>query len=367
MADFIPALSYVCNMMDTVVVIMAGGKGTRLWPLSTESKPKQFLDLLNRGSTLLQDTVRRAQFITSSENIYVVAPAQYEEIIKEQVPFVNFIAEPMPRNTAPTIAYALAYLLAHNKAPSTVMVVLPADHYIDDPEKWAKVMNIAVDYAFQSRELGTIGIVPTYPATGYGYIHIAQPIKPEKGLYKVKTFTEKPPLELARKFVDSGEYFWNSGMFIWRLDALQEAFVIYASEIWDICSEITDFSNHSKIKKFFMACPSISVDYAIMEKASNVFVVKADFQWSDLGSFKAIYDLLPHDQNGNAIIGNVIPFNTQNCLIVNASQDGVLAVSDEQEKAIIKTSDAVLTVNINAGENIRKVYKAITEQFPEYA
>ncbi len=353
--------------MEPIVVIMAGGKGTRLWPLSTQSKPKQFLDLLGTGKTLLQDTVSRAKLITSPDRIYVIAPSDYEHLIGEQVPEVNFIAEPMPRNTAPTIAYALTYFLSQGENPQTVMVVLPADHYVDDANQWAKALNIAIDYAHKSMELGTIGIEPTYPATGYGYIHVNKPILPEKGLFKVKTFTEKPPLELARKFVESGEYFWNSGMFIWRLDALKEAFVLYATDIWDICSELKDFNDTSLISKIFMACPAISIDYAIMEKANNVFVVKATFKWSDLGNFKAIYDLLPHDESGNAILGKAIVVNTKNSLIINTSENSVLAVSDEQDRVIIKTPNASLNANINSGEDIRKIYKEVSEQFPDYA
>ena len=352
--------------MRTAVIIMAGGKGTRLWPLSTRKRPKQFLDLLGRGQTLLQETVQRAQLLTLPEHIYVVAPGEYESLVRSQVPEVHFIAEPAPRNTAPTIAYAMQYLLQRGYQPADVMVVLPSDHYIEGQGQWKQALTTAVNFARQERALVTIGITPTYPATGYGYIHRGKPVQGFDRLYEVKTFTEKPPLELAKKFVESGEYLWNSGMFIWQLRALQEAIATYAPELGHLCEQIITITDEGNRRKVFMTCPQISIDYAVMEKADNVYVVEADFMWSDLGSFRALYELMPKDEDGNAVRGRVRLNECKRNLVINTS-DQLVVLHRAQDVIYVQTPYAVLGLPMQEDQNVRRIYQLIETEYPDEA
>ncbi len=300
------------------VAIMAGGVGSRFWPYSRNNNPKQFLDVLGIGKTLLQLTYHRFKDICPPENIYIVSNSDYNNLIKEQLPELNdeqVLLEPNRRNTAPCIAYA-AYKI-HKKDPEACLVVTPADHTILMEDLFTEAINTGIEVALESDKLITLGIQPNRPETGYGYIQFhAEQKEPVK---KVKTFTEKPDLELAEKFVESGEFVWNSGIFIWRTDTIIKAFEKYLPEIADTFNDITPYyytkEEDQRIEDAYAITKGISIDYGIMEKADNVYVVLGKFGWSDLGSWNAMHEIRDKDPDLNVIDGNIMLYDAKNCII----------------------------------------------------
>ncbi len=331
------------------VVIMAGGTGTRFWPYSRNNKPKQFLDVLGTGRSLLQMTYDRFSKDVPDENIWIVSNEIYDELLSEQLPNLpkdNILLEPSKRNTAPCVAYA-AYKIKQ-KDPDAVMVILPSDHIIFKEEAFLNVIHQAVDHADESK-LFTIGISPNRPETGYGYIQFSES---EEVIKKVKTFTEKPQLDLAKKFLVSGDFVWNAGIFVWSVKAIVSAFEKYQDELAETFAEGADkyFSEDENafIKTAYSLSKSISIDYAIMEKSDDVYVVLGDFGWSDLGSWNALHEIKDKDENENVFEGNVIPYNTKDTYVLSKTDrvilthelDGYLVADFEDVLLICKKGDS---------------------------
>lgn len=298
------------------VVLMAGGVGTRFWPYSRNAKPKQFLDVLGTGKTLIQSTYDRFLPLCPRENIFIVTNEDLADITKEQlgVEDAQVLVEPMRKNTAPCIAYA-SYRIATN-TPDAVVIVSPADHVILNEVAFQKTINNSVAYARDQDKLITMGINPTRPETGYGYIQYLASKHPIK---KVKTFTEKPALALAKKFVESGDFVWNSGIFIWGVKAIIAALEKHQPEIAEVFEEASArfYTDQEKraIKTAYAQSKNISIDYGVMEKADNVYVWLSDFAWSDLGSWSSMHELHKKDDNRNVINANAMVYETRNSVI----------------------------------------------------
>lgn len=311
---------------DLYVVLMAGGAGVRFWPYSRNAKPKQFLDVLGTGKTLLQSTYERFLPICPPENIYVVTHEQHTDIVKKQLPQLGeeqILCEPMRKNTAPCIAYASFKIAAKNK--DAIIVVSPSDHLILKEDAFLTVISNAVVEASDQKKLITLGITPTRPETGYGYIQFHQE---NSFIKRVKTFTEKPELSLAKTFVESGDFVWNGGIFIWGVNAIIEAFEKYVPEMAEVFDElIGEGASEDKeaLAATYSQCKSISIDYAILEKADNVFVCLGDFSWSDLGSWNSIHEISKQDENQNVIDANALTYDTQNS-IIKGSKDKLIIV-----------------------------------------
>ena len=347
----------------TYAVIMAGGTGTRFWPKSTSKHPKQFLKLFGK-ETMIQQTVHRLSPFIESENVLVVTNSDYVRFVENQlssVPAHQVIGEPVARNTAPCVAAAAAIL--HKIDKESTMVVLPADHRIENREKFLAVLEGATELADESGALITIGIEPNRPETGYGYIQYDSETESEAGdfsAYSVKNFTEKPDLEKAKSFVQSGDYVWNSGMFIWKTSAILSAFENYLPEIYELTQELikSDVTD-ADIKKFYEACPSISVDYGIMEKAENVQVIPAEFGWNDVGSWRSVHDLSEKDDQKNALEPvDTVALNSGSNLVQTDSGKQVVLIGVDNV-AVVETEDAIMVLNLDHDQDVKKV----VEQF----
>lgn len=292
-------------MKNTYCVIMAGGIGSRFWPMSRTEMPKQFLDVLGSGRSLIQQTVDRFKKIMPVENIYIVSNKLYKDIILEQMPDLTedqVLLEPAMRNTAPCIAYATYKILSKN--PDAKFVVAPSDHLITKEDKFLEFIQKGIDFVSNNDQLLTLGIQPSRPETGYGYIQVEDPSPEIGGLYKVKTFTEKPNLDLAKVFYESGEFFWNAGIFLWSGKTIVDAF---ENRLPDVASKFNvgmdkyyTQDEAAFIEEAYPSCKNISIDYGIMESADNVHVLCSEFGWYDLGTWGSLDDHLKHDANGNA-------------------------------------------------------------------
>lgn len=331
-------------------VIMAGGVGSRFWPLSKSKKPKQFLDILGTGQTLLQQTYNRFTGICSSENIFVVTNEIYADIVAEQLPQLSqeqILAEPLRRNTAPCIAYSNMKIKQLN--PDANIVVAPSDHLILNEEKFTEIIKKSIEFTSKNEGLLTLGITPNRPETGYGYIQInsLNQIDGFPEIQKVKTFTEKPDYEIAVQFVESGEFFWNSGIFIWSLKSILNAFEKYQSDIAKLFIPNKKLTSKASEKKFikdaYAECKNISVDKGIMENAENVYVLCGDFGWSDLGTWDSLYENSPKNNQGNVLNGkNIMTYDTKN-VIVNVP-DNKLVILQGLEDYIVAESDNILLI-----------------------
>lgn len=296
---------------------MAGGVGVRFWPYSRNSMPKQFLDVLGTGKTLLQSSFERFLNVCLPENIYIVTNQEHAHLVQEQLPGLQpgqVIAEPMRKNTAPCIAYASYRIRKQNK--NAVMVVSPADHLILKEEEFNEIILKAADIAKTQDKLLTLGITPTRPETGYGYIQF---IPDKKAAKKVKTFTEKPEFTLAKKFLESGDFVWNSGIFIWGVTAIIQSLEAHQPEMAEVFSECEPVmgtaAEADAIEKAYAQCKNVSIDYGIMEKANNVYVCLGNFTWSDLGSWSSIHELSPKDEHNNVVSGKTVLYDTRNSII----------------------------------------------------
>jgi mannose-1-phosphate guanylyltransferase len=337
-------------------VIMAGGIGARFWPMSRTSHPKQFIDILGTGETLIQQTFKRFTRICPPENIYIVTNDLYKDLVHQQIPQIapeQILLEPSRRNTAPCIAYANYCILARD--PGAKIIVAPSDHIILKEEVFLANIRSALQAAGTHDWLLTLGIKPSRPDTGYGYIQFmdGMPCPEDPQIRKVKTFTEKPNLDLAKTFLQCGDFLWNSGIFIWSLRSILKAFEAHLPEV-DILFKNGIGKYGSPEEKAFIAetyalCKSISIDYGVMEKASNVYVLAADFGWSDLGTWVSLFENRPQDQQGNAVVGkNVMIYDSANC-IVNMPNDK-LVVLEGLNDYIVVDSDNVLLVCRKADE-----------------
>jgi len=340
---------------------MAGGIGSRFWPLSTEHRPKQFIDILGIGKTLLQLTFERFNRIMPSENFFVVTSERYKEVVLEQLPLLNesqVLLEPLRRNTAPCIAYAT--LKIASICPTANIVVSPSDHLILKEDLFLNEIEKGLQFAGEKEVLVTLGILPSRPETGYGYIQVSEKMKYNHfdNLFKVKTFTEKPDREMAQVFVDTGEFYWNSGIFVWSAPAIQQAFEKYLPDLnmlFDHGKKLINTSDErSFINKTYSECPNISIDYGIMEKAENVYVLTADFGWSDLGTWGSLYENYPLDKNGNAVSGsNVFTYDTKGC-IVNLPQEKIAVIQGLEDYIVVESQNTLLICKKEEEQQIRQ-------------
>jgi mannose-1-phosphate guanylyltransferase len=340
-------------MENNFVVIMAGGVGSRFWPYSRTSQPKQLLDVLGVGETLIQSTFKRFEKIASPENIYIVTNDIYIDKIKEQLPSIpleNLLAEPMLRNTAPCVAFANAIIGKKNKAAN--IIVSPADHLILDNNNFERTIREGIEFVQKEKALLTLGINPTRPETGYGYIQADRNV--EGRIFKVKTFTEKPDRALAETFVSSGEFSWNSGIFIWTLEAIDNAFKELQPDIFYQFKNLEKDDSAQAIEKVYSACPSISIDYGIMEKAKNVYVMKADFPWSDLGTWSALSDNSELDERGNLFPkNNFLSYNVENC-IVKTTGDKFVVLEGLKDYIFVETDDVIMVCRKQEEQSIKQ-------------
>lgn len=331
-------------------IIMAGGVGVRFWPLSTTAQPKQFIDILGTGETLIQMTFKRFERIVPAENIYVVTNLLYRDLVKQQLPTLSenqILCEPARRNTAPCVAYASYKIWQRDKEAN--FVVAPSDHIILNEDNFTDVIRAALKVSAVSDYLFTLGISPNRPDTGYGYIQFRDELMmPEyPDIKRVKTFTEKPELAMAESFLKSGDFLWNSGIFIWKATSIIKAFNTFLPEVSAIFFNGMDRYNTDQeedfIKEAYSICTNISIDYGVMEKADNVLVFRADFGWSDLGTWGSLFEHLPKNEEANAILSpHVMMYESENC-IVNLPK-GKLAVIQKMEGYIIVESNNMLLI-----------------------
>ncbi|MGN6508842.1 MAG: mannose-1-phosphate guanylyltransferase [Chitinophaga sp.] len=328
------------------VAIMAGGIGSRFWPYSRTDFPKQFLDILNTGKTLLQWTYERFTQFIPEENIYIVTHHQYAGTVAKQLPGLpadNIVSEPSRKNTAPCVAYISHKI--HKKDPKASIVCAPADHLIMDPTSFTSTCLNALLFAQKNNALLTLGIKPTRPDTGYGYIQY-ETEQVADNVYKVKTFTEKPNLELAKTFLKSGDFLWNAGIFVWNSKSILQAFAEHLPEMDELFVAEKEVLNTPKekdvIERIYSQCTNLSIDYGIMEKAENVYVIPSNFGWSDLGTWASAYENLEKDYLGNAVQGkNVMVIDASNCM-VKAPNDKLVLLQGLEDMIVIDTSDVLL-------------------------
>lgn len=340
------------------VAIMAGGIGSRFWPKSRQNYPKQFLDILNTGKTLIQWTYERFAAFIPVENIYVVTSQEYSHIVKEQLPDLpveNILGEPSRKNTAPCIAYISFKLL--NKDPKASLIIAPSDHIITDNMSFNKVCLEALSFVNKHNAFITLGIKPNHPNTGYGYIqHEVQSVT--DNVFKVKTFTEKPNLELAKTFLASGDFLWNAGIFVWQVKNIIQAFEKYMPEMYDVFMADKDKFNTPDEKKalehIYPLCTSISIDFGIMEKANNVYVIPSSFGWSDLGTWNSAYENMKKDKSDNAITNdNVISFDSKNC-VVHSNSKKLLVIQGLEDYIVVDTDDVLLICKKEKEQEIKE-------------
>lgn len=351
-------------------VIMCGGVGSRFWPFSRRRMPKQFLDFFGTGRTLLQMTADRILPLVDADNIILLTNEAYAGLVREQLPEVsahNILLEPARRNTAPCLCWAARHILAMDEEAS--MVVLPSDHLVLHEDDFRKSVEDGFNFVENGNRLLTLGIVPSTPNTGYGYIQQGKKVKDAGNFYKVKSFTEKPDEALAETFIESGEFFWNAGIFIWKAESILKAFSDLSPEIAEVFDAPEGIYATPEEQQFVEAryanSPGISVDYAILEKADNVYVETVDFGWSDLGTWKALYEVSPKNPEGN--VTQNCKVMTQNCndCVFAISDDKLVVASDLSGYIVAENDNALLIYPVDREQEIRHVVNNITQQFGE--
>ena len=345
---------------NNYAVIMAGGIGSRFWPMSKASLPKQFLDILGSGETLIQQTFRRLQKICPAENILIVTNKNYKNLCLEQLADVvekNILCEPAMRNTAPCVAYAAFKIQSEN--PDANMVIAASDHIITKEDEFVRVMNDCLEVSANNDLLLTIGIKPSRPDTGYGYIQFTdQGLAKNKKVRKVKTFTEKPNQELALNFIDSGDFLWNSGMFVWSAKSITLAYRKYLHDMYAVFEEGKSFYNTEEeeeyIDRVFPGCKNISIDYGVMEKSDKVYVYPADFGWSDLGTWGSLYTHLELDEHQNAIQGNKVMLYNSSDNIVNVPKDKLVVLQGLSGYIVVESEGTLLVCKKEDEQQIKQ-------------
>jgi mannose-1-phosphate guanylyltransferase len=339
------------------VAIMAGGIGSRFWPMSRTNFPKQFLDILGTGKTLIQSTYDRFSSFIPAENIFIVTSNDYINIVKKQLPQVpiqNILGEPSRKNTAPCIAY-ISFKLSQLD-PNAKLIIAPADHIILDNIAFRKVCHEALAFVSKNNALITLGIKPTYPNTGYGYIQYeSHPVS--DNVYKVKTFTEKPNLELAKAFVSSGEFLWNAGIFVWQVKNIIVAFEQFLPEMHEVFSnELSKFNTveeEAALNTIYPLCVNISIDFGVMEKADNVYVIPSSFGWSDLGTWNSAYENRNKDGENNAIAGDqVMVVDAKNC-VVQTPPNKLVVLQGLENFIVVDTNDVLLVCKREKEQEIK--------------
>jgi len=352
---------------------MAGGIGSRFWPLSKTQRPKQFLDILGMGRTLLQQTFDRFVQLIPARQIFIVSNLEYKQLIIDQLPDIpeeNILLEPLRRNTAPCIDYANFRI--NQKNPDANIVVAPSDHLIVKEEEFLRHVKEGLEFVGANDALLTMGIVPSRPETGYGYIQsIQKKIKgyESTGLRKVKTFTEKPDLKLARIFLDSGDFYWNAGIFFWSLKTIMRAFESFLPEIHTLFREGSETYGTKKEKAFiettYSNCRNISIDYGVMEKADNVFVLVSDFGWSDLGTWGSLYDQLDKDENQNSVTGKHVFMYDSSGNIINVPDDKLVVLQGLKDYIVVQNEGIILVCRRKDEQKIKQFVNEIKSELGE--
>ena len=347
------------------LVIMAGGVGSRFWPMSTPERPKQFIDVFGTGRTFIQMTVDRFRGIIDNENIWVVTSANYADIVHEQLPDIpisNILLEPCRRNTAPCIAYVSWRIKAKN--PKANIVVAPSDHLVTDVVEFQRVINSALQFTSETDAIVTLGMNPTRPETGYGYIKadLLEASMRNKEIYRVDSFKEKPDLQTAKEYLKKKEFYWNSGIFVWSINTIVNALRIYAPEVNEIFEKLLPIYGTDKeqevINQEFPKCENISVDYAILEKADEIFVFPADFGWSDVGTWGSLHTIAPADQYGNNAIGNDINFyESKNC-VVHTTQEKRVVIQGLDGYIVAEKDNTLLICKLEEEQRIKEFSKS---------
>ena len=351
------------------VIIMAGGIGSRFWPMSRSTYPKQFRDILGRGKTLIQETFERFAHFIPAENIYIVTNQRYDGLIKAQLPEMSddqILKEPMGRNTAPCVAYACYKIKKQN--PNAVFVVAPSDHLIQDEAGFQKNILLGMDTCAKEDMIMTLGITPTRPDTGYGYIQYL--IKEDNpGYFKVKTFTEKPNLEVAKSFVESGDFIWNAGIFLFSAKAIQSAFEQFLPDMAELFTEIESVyytpEEQAAINETYATCQNISIDYGIMEKAENVYTIPSDFGWSDLGTWTSVHENAVKDENINTLPDHTIVYNSQDNVVRTAHKDKLVVINGLEGFIVVDTEDALLICPKSEDQYIKKIVGDVKSAYGE--
>jgi mannose-1-phosphate guanylyltransferase len=353
---------------NTYSLIMAGGIGSRFWPMSTQQKPKQFLDVLGVGKSLLRLTFERLTEISDSSKVYVLTNERYRDLVLSQLPELEVdqvICEPERKNTAPCIAFAAPKILGLN--PNATLVISPSDHLIINTARFVECINAAVQEA-NLGQLVTLGIQPTRPDTGYGYIEVRPSQHLPGAVEPVRRFCEKPSIDVAKTFVDSGNYFWNSGIFIWRAVDILDAIKAYANSLYEVfCGSMDAYNSDAEalfMRSAFAAAEDISIDFAVMEHAKNVSVVVSDFDWSDLGTWGSLIDHMDRDDHGNAVVGeNVHLFETKNCL-VHLPKDKVVLLDGIQDTIIVESDGMLMVLRKDKEQALKTYLKQIEDSNP---
>jgi mannose-1-phosphate guanylyltransferase len=349
-------------------IIMAGGIGSRFWPISRTSHPKQFIDILGTGKTLIQNTYDRFLKVCPKENIYIVTNENYTGLVKQQLPGISggqVLTEPVMRNTAPCIAYGCFKIESLN--PDAVIVVAPSDHLILDENAFVATIEKSLEAATAHDCLITLGIKPSRPDTGYGYIQYTNNSL-KKDFYKVKTFTEKPTIEIAKTFLQSGDFLWNAGIFVWSAKAILKSFSQYLPDMNEIFVDARSVYNTEGEKKYihnaYQQCTNISIDYGIMEKADNVYVLPSEFGWSDLGTWASIYELADKDYVGNAVIPSekVIMYDSSNCM-VNVPSEKLVILQGLHDFIVVESNNSLLICPRDQEQNIKQVVADVKQKF----
>jgi mannose-1-phosphate guanylyltransferase len=340
------------------VAIMAGGIGSRFWPMSRMAYPKQFLDILGTGKTLIQGTFDRFAKFVPKENIYIVTSEEYRHIVVEQIPGIsndNILCEPSRKNTAPCIAY-ISYKL-NQLNPNASLMCAPADHLILDEKAFYKVFLEALDFVLKHKALVTLGIKPSHPNTGYGYIQFDQQAVSDN-VYQVKTFTEKPNPELARTFVQSGDFLWNAGIFAWQIKSIVRAFEKYLPEMAEVFDAEKELFNSPREKeaigRIYPQCTNISIDYGVMEKADNVYIIPSSFGWSDLGTWNSAYENMEHDYLGNAAAGKQIMVMDATRCMIHTPDDKLVVLQGLDDYIVVDTKDVLLICKKEKEQEIKE-------------
>lgn len=342
------------------LVIMAGGVGSRFWPMSNEDCPKQFIDILGCGRTMIQLTLDRFRTIVPPENVWVVTSERYAAIVRKQLPEVpveNILLEPCMRGTAPCICY-VSWKIKKRDSRATI-VVTPADQLVKDVDNFRQSIGETIEFAAETDAIVTLGIKPSYPSTGYGYIKadLAYSSSRKRNIFAVDQFREKPDLATAKEYISQSNYFWNSGIFVWSVTTIVNAFRIYAPGISNIFEKLLPYYDTSEeqslINERFPECENISVDYAILEKADDVYVRPSDFAWTDLGTWSSLHDELAHDPYGNSVVGDKVRlFDSRDC-IVHASGNRQVVVQGLEGYIVVEKDDAVLICKMSEEQRIK--------------
>lgn len=348
--------------MKIVAVIMAGGRGERFWPRSRKSMPKQFLSLTKDGKTMIQHTVDRIHQLVDIDDIFIVTNKDYEGLLLQQLPNLkrkNIILEPMSKNTAPCIGLVATYIKHKYEDEETTMVVLPSDHLIKYNEIFIDALKNAIEIASDEKNMVTIGITPSYPEIGYGYINFGynEEDKRYNGAYKVRCFVEKPNLETAKEYLATGKYLWNSGMFVWKTSTILESFQEYMPKVYTAFMRIKDAieteSEKEVLEREFSELESVSIDYGIMEKYPDIYTIPGNFGWDDVGSWLALERTYQTNENGNIVDGNVITIDVKNSII--QAKDKLVAIVGLENIVVVDTEDAILICAKDKAQDVKKV------------